>query len=128
MTAPNANAVSASLPDHNSQTAAPSHVASTPIRAHQKIQSVSDLAAMTVGVVVGGTIASPYTKTMHAAEVCAGALGERWAAVNKRLNAAGDVVRYKLAQAAAGSSNSPAMAGGVGFKARLIVLAENAAD
>ena len=56
---------------------------------------MSDVASMAVGVVVGGAIASSYTKTMRTAEERAHALGERWREANKRLKAVGDVVRYR---------------------------------
>ena len=56
---------------------------------------MSDMAAMGLGVVVGGAMSASYTRTLATAEQKAKRLGDRWTETNKRLNAAGDVVRYR---------------------------------
>ena len=52
-------------------------------------------AEMLLGVVVGGTIATPYQRTMRGAGDAVKALGERWETTNKKLGAAGEVVHYR---------------------------------
>lgn len=56
---------------------------------------MSDILSMGIGVVVGGTMSASYNKTMLGAEKRQEALAERVGEVNKRLRAAGDVVRYR---------------------------------
>lgn len=56
---------------------------------------MSEVAGMAVGVVVGGAIASSFTRTMRTAEQRAEALGARWGALHNRLRNTGDVVRYQ---------------------------------
>ena len=73
---------------------------------------MSELAAMGVGVVVGGMVGASYTKTMGTVERRQEALGKRVLETNKRLRTVGDVVRYRgelerlrQKQAAAGASS-----------------------